>query len=186
VGLSRSVQRYRPIERDDGAVVARLRRLASENRRYGDLRLHALLRREGLVVNAKRTWRRHRGEGLQVPDQEALPCCRAGIGSRHSCRAGPCSSSRVLLTRVPSGSDDPPAGGSWSLDFMSDPLADHRRFRILNIVDEHSRFCPRPIVDVSISGGRLARYLDEFAERHGLPQEIVLDNRAPAGRAIRP
>jgi transposase InsO family protein len=65
-------------------------------------------------------------------------------------------------------------------------LADHRRFRILNIVDEHSRFCPGPIVDVSISGARLARNLDELAEHHGLPQEIVLDNRAPAGRAIRP
>jgi len=66
VGLSRSVQQYRPIERADGVVVARLRTLASENRRYGYLRLHVLRRREGLVINAKRTYRLDRAEGLQV------------------------------------------------------------------------------------------------------------------------
>lgn len=30
----------------------------------------------------------------------------------------------------------------WSLDVVSDQLADCRRFRVLNIVDDHSRFCP--------------------------------------------
>ena len=66
VGLRRSVQQYRPIDGDDGAVVARLKELASENRRYGYLRLHALLRREGLALNRKRTYRLYRAEGLQV------------------------------------------------------------------------------------------------------------------------
>ena len=31
-------------------------------------------------------------------------------------------------------------------------------------------------MDFSISGARLARYLDELALSHGLPEEIVLDN----------
>ncbi len=30
----------------------------------------------------------------------------------------------------------------WSLDFVSDQLVDCRRFRVLNTVDDHSRFCP--------------------------------------------
>ena len=47
----------------------------------------------------------------------------------------------------------------WSLDFMSDQLADYRRFRILNIVDDHSRVCPGQMVGVSITGARLARFL---------------------------
>ncbi|MEL6795151.1 MAG: IS3 family transposase [Pseudomonadota bacterium] len=54
VGLARSVQRYQPVVRDD-AVLERMRALASKNRRYGYLRLHAMLRREGLVTNRKRT-----------------------------------------------------------------------------------------------------------------------------------
>lgn len=66
VGLARSVQQYRAIARDDDAVVERMRVLASENRRYGYLRLHAMLRREGLVTNRKRTWRLYSAEGLQV------------------------------------------------------------------------------------------------------------------------
>ena len=53
VGLSRSVQQYCPAPKSDVAVVGRLKELASENRRYGYLRLHAMLRREGLVANRK-------------------------------------------------------------------------------------------------------------------------------------
>ncbi len=64
----------------------------------------------------------------------------------------------------------------WSPDFVSDQLADCRRFRVLNIVDDHSRFRPDQIVDVSISGARVARHLDDLALLHGLPEEIVLDN----------
>ena len=57
VDLSRSVRQYRPAPKNDAAVVGRLKDLASENRRCGRLRLHAMLRREGLVANRKRTWR---------------------------------------------------------------------------------------------------------------------------------
>ncbi|MEM9048553.1 MAG: transposase family protein [Pseudomonadota bacterium] len=47
---------------------------------------------------------------------------------------------------------------------------------MLNIVDDHSRFCPGQIVDVSIPGARVARFLDQLALRFGLPEEIILDN----------
>ena len=45
---------------------------------------------------------------------------------------------------------------------MSDQLADGRRFRILNLIDAFSRQYVGQIVDTSISGARLARYLDEL------------------------
>ncbi|MEL6312155.1 MAG: transposase family protein [Pseudomonadota bacterium] len=63
-----------------------------------------------------------------------------------------------------------------SLDFMNGQLADYRRFQVLNIVDDHSRFCPGEIVDLSISGARVARFLDKLGKRLDLPEEIVLDN----------
>lgn len=47
---------------------------------------------------------------------------------------------------------------------------------MLNIVDRHSRFCPGQIVDVSILGARVARFLDDLVFRMGLPEEIILDN----------
>jgi putative transposase len=66
VGLARSVQQYRPVPKNDAAVVARMKDLASEYRRYGCPRLHEMLLREGLVVNHKRTYRLYIAQGLQV------------------------------------------------------------------------------------------------------------------------
>ena len=51
-----------------------------------------------------------------------------------------------------------------------------RQGSLLNIVDDHSRFCPGQIIDVSIPGARVARFLDDLALRIGLPEEIILDN----------
>ena len=155
VGLARSVQQYQPAAKNDDAVIERLKELASENRRYGYLRLHALLRREGLVMNPKRTYRLYLEQGLQVRTKKRRKLPRRD-------RIAPQVPERPMQR--------------WSLDFMSDQLADYRRFRILNIVDDHSRFCPGQIVDVSITGARLARYLDDLALLHGLPEEIILDN----------
>jgi putative transposase len=121
VGLSRSVAQYRPVMREDGAVIARMQVLATEHRRYGCPRLHAMLRREGLVVNHKRAERLYRAEGLQVRMKKR----------------------RKLLRRDRVAAQLPERPMQrWSLDFMSDQLADHRRFRILNIVDDYSRSCP--------------------------------------------
>ena len=64
----------------------------------------------------------------------------------------------------------------WSLDFVHDQLADGRRFRILNIVDDYSRVCVGQLVDLSISGARMVRYLEQLKETRGLPKTLVLDN----------
>lgn len=66
------------------------------------------------------------------------------------------------------------ANERWSIDFMSDQLANGRRFRILNVVDDYTRECVLQIVDFSISGQRLTRELDRLT-RH-LPKTIVCDN----------
>ena len=61
----------------------------------------------------------------------------------------------------------------WSVDFMSDQLANGRRFRIFNIVDDYSRECVAQVVDFSISGERLTRELDRLAGTRDLPKAIV-------------
>ena len=155
VGLARSVQQYRPVPKDDAAVVKRMKELASENRRYGYLRLHAMLRREGLVLNAKRTYRLYTEQGFQVRTRKRRKLPRRD-------RVSPQVPERPMQR--------------WSMDFVGDQLADCRRFRVLNIVDDHSRICPGQIVDVSIPGARVARFLGDLALRFGLPEEIVLNN----------
>ena len=53
IGISRSVVQYQGVNRYDGDLRVRLKALAERYPRYGYLMLHALLRQEGLVVNAR-------------------------------------------------------------------------------------------------------------------------------------
>lgn len=71
-----------------------------------------------------------------------------------------------------------PAGPNerWSIDFVSDALADGRKIRSLTIVDDFTRECPALEVDFSLPGERVVRVLDRLATTRGLPRAIVLDN----------
>jgi putative transposase len=58
MGISRTVLHYRPGQDADGERLrCRITDLAAERRRFGYRRIHALLRREGTVVNVKRMHR---------------------------------------------------------------------------------------------------------------------------------
>ena len=154
LGLPRSVARYQAMPRDDEPLRARLNALAICYPRYGYLLLYALLRQEGLVVNRKRTYRLYREAGLQVRTR------------RHK---------RLVRPRVAMPCPDRP-NQRWSMDFVSDQLALGRRFRLLNIADDFNRECVGQLVDTSIAGRRLARFLGEVAQPRSLPASIVCDN----------
>lgn len=66
--------------------------------------------------------------------------------------------------------------GRWSLDFVHDQMANGRRFRILNVIDDFSRECLAAIPDTSIPGKRVARELTAPVKRRGKPAMIVSDN----------
>ena len=131
-----------------------MKKLGEKYLRYGYLMLHELLRREGLVVNRKRTYRIYADPGMQVRTKRRKKLVRPRV---------PLEMPKVANER-------------WSMDFVHDQLADGRRIRILNIVDDYSRVCVGQLVDLSISGSRMVRFLDQLAETRGLPKRIVLDN----------
>ena len=64
----------------------------------------------------------------------------------------------------------------WPVGFMSDQLASGRRFRILNVVDDFSRPCVGQLVATSITGARLALFLDELGKTAAPPKAVVCDN----------
>lgn len=64
----------------------------------------------------------------------------------------------------------------WSLDFVSDKLANGHRFRMFNVADELSRECLLQVVGFSMSGQCLIRELNRLARQRGLPARIVLDD----------
>ena len=56
------------------------------------------------------------------------------------------------------------------MDFLCDTLAFGRTFRILTIVDEHTRECLATEADTSLPGLRVIRVLEQLALTRGLPE----------------
>jgi len=155
IGIAPKTYRYISSRGDDVALRERLRALAGERRRFGYRRLHILLRREGIGLNHKKLFRLYREERLTVRRR----------GGRK----------RALGTRAPMTLPQSP-DQRWSLDFVSDVLADGRRFRVLVVVDDFTRECLALVVDTSISGRRVARELDAIVATRKKPLMIVSDN----------
>ncbi len=64
--VHRTTMRYRSQARDQSPLRQRIKELAAVRVRYGDRRIHVLLRREGWKVNTKRVYRLYREEGLSL------------------------------------------------------------------------------------------------------------------------
>lgn len=155
VGVSRSMVRYRPQLRDDAALVDRLRELARHRPRFGYRRLHALLRREGEVVNHKRVYRVYRAAGLAVPQRKRK---RVAASRGQSVQIGSMPNER------------------WSLDFMSDTLSTGRRIRTLSVLDTCTREALAIAVDTSLPSRAVTRLLDWIIQMRQRPRRITLDN----------
>ncbi len=156
--------RYKPKPDNDECIRKRLRELAEQRKRFGSPRLHIMLKREGLVVNHKKTERLYREEGLALGRKRKRKGA-AGI--------------RVVMA--------PPqrVNERWSMDFVTDNTVTGRRFRALTIVDDYSRECPAIEVDTSLGGRRVVSVLDRLSETRGLPEVITIDNGPEfAGKAL--
>jgi putative transposase len=68
------------------------------------------------------------------------------------------------------------ANEEWAIDFMSDALCSGRRFRTLNMIDQHNRLCTGIYVGFNIPAVKLISELEQAIERHGKPSAIRTDN----------
>jgi putative transposase len=158
VEIARSTLIYQTkIDQTDEKIKVRMRELAMKKRRWGCPMIHDVLKREGLVVNHKRTERiYYREEKLSLKLRKR-------------------SKKRISELRVEM---PPPTGPNerWSMDFVHSRLASGRRFKCLTILDEFARESPALEVDTSIPGLRVIRVLDWLKETRGLPKVIRIDN----------
>jgi len=155
VDLWRATYSYRRKSANDKAVRLRLKELAEQRRRFGCHRLHVILKREGLVINHKRTERIYREEGLSLRLKKRKK--------------------KIAMVRVKLPEPER-VNQRWSMDFVSDCLCTGRRYRALTILDDFSRECLAIEVDTSVGGARVANVLERLAELRGLPEVITLDN----------
>jgi putative transposase len=133
IRVSRSLYRYRSRRPACVELRERICEIAALKRRYGYRRTRIKLRREGWTVNRKLTYRLYRDAGLAVRRRKRK-------------RIGPFERKPLPKPLV--------ANDSWSMDFMSDGLADGRRLRYLTIVDDCTREC------VAIEVNRRQRVID--------------------------
>jgi putative transposase len=155
VQISVSLYCYRSRRAGCAELRERICEIAARKRRYGYRRVHILLRREGWSVNRKLTYRLYRK-------------ARLAVRRRKRKRIGPFE--RKPLPKPLT------ANQSWSMDFVSDGLADGRRLRCLAIVHDCTRECVVIEVDTSITGARVKAVLERLPDLRGLPRSITVDH----------
>ena len=161
VGQHRSTQRKLPTPpADEKPLTSAIIRLAQQYGRYGYRRITALLRNEGWVVNVKRVERIWRREGLKVPQRQPK---RGRLWSND----GSCVRLRPQYS-----------GHVWSYDFVMDRTHDGKAFRMLTVIDEHSRQCLAIHVQRKLKSDDVLAVLTELFQRHGPPDHIRSDNGA--------
>ena len=156
LAVNRKSVRYKSVKTDVPALRARIKDIAATRVRYGYPRIHILLRREGWVINRKRVYRIYREEGLSM--RLKPPRRRKSAVVR---------SARPIADTV---------NHTWSMDFMSDNLADGRKIRLLTIVDNFSRECLALDVAAGFKGTDVAQALTRIVGERGRPRQIRCDN----------
>jgi len=143
----------------------RMNELAEARVRYGYRRLHILLQREGWRANHKKIYRLYREEGLSIRTRTPR--------RRRACRYR---------------SGRPGAGGAndiWAMDFVSDKLFDSRSFRILTVVDVHTREALSTAARANFRACQVIEELNRLARLRGKPRSIRVDNGPEfAGRLL--
>jgi putative transposase len=155
--VNRRAVRYKSVRKDISAALRmRIKEIAGVRIRYGQRRIHVLLRREGWLVNIKRVSRIYREEGLAI--RTKTPRRRRAAIVREQ-PAKPTATNQC-----------------WAMDFMHDVLADGSKIRLLTIVDTYSRESVALEVSFGCKSTQVVEVLREAIKRRGTPDRIRCDN----------
>jgi putative transposase len=156
VGLSRDSYRHPPVVNEaTQQLSAKIVEIAQVRRRFGYRRIHDLLRPQFPGVNHKRVYRLY---------------SQAQLAVRKRKKARRANSERVPLTIATRVNE------VWSMDFVSDSLANGRRIKCLTVADDYTHECVDIAVDYGISGQYVTRLLDRAALFRGYPTAVRTDN----------
>ena len=159
LGQHRSVQRRSLKPRDDEApLTAAIIDLAGQYGRYGYRRVTALLRQDGWNINHKRVERIWRREGLKVPHKQPKRG-RLWLNDGSCIRRRPEYRNHV-----------------WAYDFVQDRTHNGKAFRMLTVIDEHTRECLAIKVDRKLNSTDVVETLADLFLEKGTPDYIRSDN----------
>ena len=156
VGLSRDSYRYPPAPDQQTEVLsAAIIDIAQARRRFGYRRIHDLLRPAFPRINHKLVYRLYSAANLAVRKRK---------------KAKRLASERVPLQVAQNINE------VWSMDFVSDSLANGRRIKCLTVADDFSHECVDIATDYGIGGQYVTRLLDRAALFRGYPGVVRTDN----------
>jgi putative transposase len=141
--------------RDDEPIITKLLELSQKYPTRGFDNYYGKIRMEGLIWNRKRVLRVYRALNLRMRRKKK----------------------RRLPSRVKTRLETPTvANDTWSIDFMSDALSSGRRFRVLNVIDDHNREALINEAYYSIPADQLVRSVRQLIHERGKPNVIRTDN----------
>ena len=152
-GVGRSTFAYSAKFPDrDTELKTAMHELVHRFKRWGCPRIHDRLKKQGVVVNHKRTERIYVEEKLQVRARKRKKRARLP---------------RIVRPKATRPND------VWSMDFVHDWMATKRKLKTLTIIDDCTKESVGIHVEHSISGSEVARFLDSLGV---LPKRIRTDN----------
>jgi putative transposase len=147
--------RYKPRRRGQANLEKRIKEICETRVRYGYRRVQVLLRREGVQVNHKRTYRIYRELGLQLRAKTPKRRVRA----------------KLREDRCPAVAPNQ----TWAMDFVHDQLALGRKIRVLTVVDIFSKFSPATDPRFSYRAEDVVATLERVCAKTGYPSTIRVD-----------
>ena len=157
LGISETCYRYAPkLSGENGKIAHGLLSLTDTHKRWGFGLCFAYLRNvRGFRWNHKRVYRIYRELELNLRIKPRARLKRE----------------RPEVLSVPTAPNQ-----VWSMDFMSDALADDRKIRTFNVIDDYNREGLAIDVDLSLPSARVIRALEQVIEWRGKPAAIRCDN----------
>jgi len=147
--------RYKSRRPAQATLESKIKEICQTRVRYGYRRVHVLLRREGWMINHKKSRRIYRELGLQLRSKTPKRRVKAKLRD-----------DRKEATR---------AHETWAMDFVHDQLATGSKLRILTVVDLFSRFSPVIDPRFSYRGEDVVATLERVCADVGYPDAIRVD-----------
>lgn len=153
--LDPTTYRYRSRRPAQAPLEAKIKEICQTRVRYGYRRVHVMLRREGWMLNWKKTRRVYRELGLQLRNKTPKRRVKAALRAE---RTPPSRSGEI-----------------WAMDFVHDQLSTGTKLRILTVVDLYSRFAPVIDPRLRYRGEDVVATLDRVCAEVGYPSAIRVD-----------
>jgi len=158
MSVSRTAVQYKSIREPDTFLKQKITDYAFTRVHYGYKRIHVLLSREGIHVNAKKVHRIYCEAGLQ-------------LGKRRKKRH---VSSETRSRRVDNAPSKP--NECWAMDFVSDNLQSNHKYRVFALIDRYTRECLSLVAKPRLGGADVVEALNSVGYKRGFPSRIQCDN----------